>query len=60
MAMGWLSCRILVWLPELHSPKHANHSGHLQTAYIVVGNFSKTDNVEYVRTMIRVPDGGTM
>ncbi|BEI82219.1 hypothetical protein CcaverHIS002_0300870 [Cutaneotrichosporon cavernicola] len=38
------------WLPN----------GHLQTAYIVMGDFSKVDRVDYVRTMLRLPDGGTI
>lgn len=38
----------------------ADTSGHFQTAYIVMGNFSKVDRVDYVRTMLRLPDGGTM
>ncbi|KAJ9107886.1 hypothetical protein QFC19_002629 [Naganishia cerealis] len=36
------------------------NSGHLQTAYSVVGNFKNVDKVEYERELIRVPDGGTM
>ncbi|CAK9783619.1 unnamed protein product [Cutaneotrichosporon oleaginosum] len=38
------------WLPN----------GHFQTAYIVMGDFSKVDRVDYVRTMLRLPDGGTI
>ena len=35
-------------------------SGHLQTIYSVMGDFTKVDKVEYVRTYLRVPDGGTL
>ncbi|KAI0637069.1 AB-hydrolase YheT [Trametes polyzona] len=35
-------------------------SGHLQTAYCVVGDFSKIDKVEYDRKLIRTLDGGTI
>lgn len=36
------------------------NSGHLQTAYSVVGNFNNVDKVEYERKLIRLPDGGTV
>lgn len=36
------------------------NSGHLQTAYSVVGNFNDVDKVEYERKLIRLPDGGTV
>ncbi|RXK38700.1 hypothetical protein M231_04010 [Tremella mesenterica] len=36
------------------------HSGHFQTIYSVIGDFTKVDKVEYRRTYLRVPDGGTM
>jgi len=35
-------------------------SGHLQTAYSVVGDFSKIDAVEYDRTFLLTLDGGTL
>ncbi|OSD01613.1 AB-hydrolase YheT [Trametes coccinea BRFM310] len=35
-------------------------SGHLQTAYCVVGDFSKIDKVEYDRKLMRTLDGGTI
>ncbi|KAF9514147.1 hypothetical protein BS47DRAFT_1382135 [Hydnum rufescens UP504] len=38
------------WLP----------SGHLQTLYVVAGDFTKADKVAYERTLIRTPDGGTL
>ncbi|KAL1412997.1 hypothetical protein Q8F55_000746 [Vanrija albida] len=38
------------WLPN----------GHLQTMWIVSADFSKADIVKYTRTMLRVPDGGTI
>ncbi|TBU32393.1 AB-hydrolase YheT [Dichomitus squalens] len=36
------------------------NSGHLQTAYCVVGDFTKIDKVEYDRKLIRTLDGGTL
>ncbi|KAJ9121639.1 hypothetical protein QFC22_002259 [Naganishia vaughanmartiniae] len=36
------------------------NSGHLQTAYAVIGNFNNVDKVEYERELIRLPDGGTI
>lgn len=38
------------WLP----------GGHLQTFYCVAGNFNAIDKVKYVRTTLRMPDGGTV
>ncbi|KAF8341528.1 Alpha/Beta hydrolase protein [Cantharellus anzutake] len=38
------------WLP----------SGHLQTFYVVSGDFTKTDQLLYERTLLRTPDGGTL
>ncbi|EIW60478.1 AB-hydrolase YheT [Trametes versicolor FP-101664 SS1] len=35
-------------------------SGHLQTGYCVLGDFSKIDKVEYDRTLLRTLDGGTI
>ncbi|KAH9854129.1 AB-hydrolase YheT [Lenzites betulinus] len=35
-------------------------SGHLQTGYCVMGDFSKVDRVEYDRTLLRTLDGGTI
>ncbi|PCH35623.1 AB-hydrolase YheT [Wolfiporia cocos MD-104 SS10] len=35
-------------------------SGHLQTGYSVVGDFTKVDKVEYERTSLRTVDGGTL
>ncbi|KAI0082681.1 AB-hydrolase YheT [Panus rudis PR-1116 ss-1] len=35
-------------------------SGHLQTLYCVVGDFSNVDKVEYDRTLLRTLDGGTI
>lgn len=34
--------------------------GHLQTAYVVSGNFTNVDKVVYERVLLRVPDGGTL
>ncbi|CCL99146.1 uncharacterized protein FIBRA_01161 [Fibroporia radiculosa] len=44
------------YAPEMTSKT----SGHLQTAYAVVGDFSKIDKVEYDRTFLRTLDGGTI
>ncbi|EIW85205.1 AB-hydrolase YheT [Coniophora puteana RWD-64-598 SS2] len=35
-------------------------NGHLQTLYSVLGDFTKTDNVIYQRTYLRLQDGGTL
>ncbi|KAI0065353.1 AB-hydrolase YheT [Artomyces pyxidatus] len=35
-------------------------SGHLQTGYAVVGDFSKVDKVVYDRTLLELKDGGTL
>ncbi|KAK0460176.1 AB-hydrolase YheT [Desarmillaria tabescens] len=36
------------------------NSGHTQTVYCVVGDFSKRDQVQYSRTYLRLLDGGTL
>jgi len=38
------------WLP----------GGHVQTLYVVSGNFEKIDQILYERTLLRTPDGGTL
>jgi len=38
----------------------AQCSGHLQTIYCVLGNFSKHEKVWYRRTYLRLVDGGTL
>ncbi|ODN79060.1 anon-23da protein [Cryptococcus wingfieldii CBS 7118] len=38
------------WLPN----------GHLQTLFTAAGDFTKVDKVHYVRTHLRLPDGGTL
>lgn len=38
------------WLPN----------GHFQTIWCSLGDFTTTDHVHYTRTLIRVPDGGTL
>ncbi|WVQ80965.1 hypothetical protein IAT38_003072 [Cryptococcus sp. DSM 104549] len=38
------------WLPN----------GHLQTLFTVTGDFTKIDRVHYIRTYLRLPDGGTI
>lgn len=35
-------------------------SGHLQTVYSVLGDFSRVDEVEYKRKVFLTPDGGTV
>ncbi|KAK6905284.1 anon-23da protein [Kwoniella mangroviensis CBS 8886] len=35
-------------------------NGHLQTFFTVLGDFTKVDKVHYVRTYLRLPDGGTI
>jgi len=35
-------------------------SGHLQTLYCVLGDFSKIDKVEYDRKLLKTVDGGTL
>ncbi|WVR03567.1 hypothetical protein IAU60_000559 [Kwoniella sp. DSM 27419] len=35
-------------------------NGHLQTFFTVTGDFTKVDKVHYVRTYLRLPDGGTI
>ncbi|KZT68995.1 AB-hydrolase YheT [Daedalea quercina L-15889] len=42
------------------SPPWWLFNGHLQTAYAVMGDFSKIDRVEYDRTLLRTLDGGTI
>ncbi|TFK80926.1 AB-hydrolase YheT [Polyporus arcularius HHB13444] len=49
--------------PSLHKeyrPAWWLNNGHLQTAYCVLGDFSKIDRVEYDRKLIRTLDGGTI
>ncbi|KAH7338318.1 Alpha/Beta hydrolase protein [Rhizoctonia solani] len=38
------------WLP----------GGHLQTAFCVVADFTKVDEILYERTLLSIPDGGTL
>lgn len=35
-------------------------SGHFQTIWCTLGDFSNIDLVPYKRTLLRVPDGGSM
>ncbi|KAJ7709929.1 Alpha/Beta hydrolase protein [Mycena rosella] len=42
------------------SPVWWLNNGHLQTLYCVLGDFSKTDRVQYNRKLIRLMDGGTL
>ncbi|KAF8136337.1 AB-hydrolase YheT [Boletus edulis] len=49
--------------PSLHSkfrPAWWLPSGHMQTLYSVVGDFSHRDKVNYKRTFLRLKDGGTL
>ncbi|KAM5538983.1 hypothetical protein V8D89_007206 [Ganoderma adspersum] len=58
-----LSDFLTLRVPSLHrgyKPAWWLNSGHLQTAYCVVGDFSKIDKVEYDRKLIRTLDGGTI
>ncbi|KAL7418672.1 hypothetical protein Q5752_006355 [Cryptotrichosporon argae] len=47
-------------LEEQGARRRLTPSGHLQTLWTVVGDFTKVDCVEYERTYLRVPDGGTI
>lgn len=49
--------------PSLHSKFHPVWwlpSGHHQTLYCVMGDFSQRDKVVYKRTLLRLKDGGTI
>lgn len=45
---------------ETASPSRCLPSGHLQTIYSALGDFSSVDKVDYKRKVILVPDGGTI
>lgn len=45
---------------EPYSPTWWLPGGHLQTGYVVAADFSHVDKVIYERTLIRVPEGGTL
>lgn len=45
---------------EGYRPTWWLRSGHLQTVYVVSGDFTKIDKVTYERTLIRTPEGGTL
>ncbi|KAG8988341.1 hypothetical protein FRB90_002816 [Tulasnella sp. 427] len=50
-------------VPSLSKPYHPCWwlpNGHAQTAYCVVANFDAVDTVVYKRTLLRLPDGGTI
>jgi len=51
-------CPSLVGPSATFSPTPWLFSGHLQTIYSAVGDFTKVDQVEYERRIIKVPDGG--
>ncbi|KAK7014882.1 AB hydrolase-1 domain-containing protein [Favolaschia claudopus] len=49
--------------PSLRSPFNPVwwlFSGHLQTIFCVVGDFSKSDQLQYNRTLLRLEEGGTI
>lgn len=35
-------------------------NGHLQTLFTQIGNFENVDHIVYERTLLRLPDGGTI
>jgi hypothetical protein len=45
---------------EPYNPTWWLPGGHLQTGYVVAADFSEVDKVVYERTLIRVPEGGTL
>ena len=45
---------------QIRAPELTTCSGHLQTIFSVIGNFTTVDAVTYRRTYLRVPDGGTL
>lgn len=45
---------------EPYSPTWWMSNGHIQTGYLVAADFTKVDKIVYERTLIRVPDGGTL
>ncbi|KAG9028609.1 hypothetical protein FRB95_006287 [Tulasnella sp. JGI-2019a] len=50
-------------VPSLHRPFRPSWwlpNGHFQTGYTVVANFDSIDQVIYKRTLLRLPDGGTL
>ncbi|ORX78855.1 AB-hydrolase YheT [Basidiobolus meristosporus CBS 931.73] len=59
--------RIQKKCPSLFDPAKAKYEstpwllgGHLQTVYAAVANFDNTAQVEYERTLVSTPDGGTI
>ncbi|KAF9653105.1 AB-hydrolase YheT [Thelephora ganbajun] len=47
-------------LYQPYNPPHWMHNGHVQTAYCVVGDFTKVDKIVYHRKLLRAVDGGTL
>lgn len=47
-------------LYEPYSPTWWLPGGHAQTGYVVAADFTKVDKVVYERTLLRLPDGGTI
>ncbi|KAF9506562.1 hypothetical protein BS47DRAFT_1352637 [Hydnum rufescens UP504] len=45
---------------EKHQPPWWLPNGHFQTIWCALGDFTTVDHVPYTRTLIRVPDGGTL
>ncbi|WVF65970.1 hypothetical protein IAT40_000708 [Kwoniella sp. CBS 6097] len=55
----WISDNVSS-LKDVFRPSWWAPNGHLQTFYTVTGDFTKVDKVHYVRTYLRLPDGGTI
>ncbi|OXG51937.1 anon-23da protein [Cryptococcus neoformans] len=47
-------------LTERFTPAAWLPNGHLQTLFTAAGDFTKVDKVHYIRTYLRLPDGGTL
>jgi hypothetical protein len=47
-------------LYDRYSPTWWLPGGHAQTGYVVVADFTNVDKVVYERTLLRLPDGGTI
>ncbi|WFD42160.1 hypothetical protein MPSI1_000799 [Malassezia psittaci] len=53
-------CPSLSGMANIPSPTRWLPSGHFQTLYSAIGNFSKVDHVNYKRKVFLTPDGGTV
>ncbi|KAF8305023.1 AB-hydrolase YheT [Clavulina sp. PMI_390] len=50
-------------VPSLYKPFEPTWwllNGHMQTGYVVAADFTKVDEIVYERTLLRLPDGGTI